>query len=111
MRSEGGGDAAGSSGVLRRIPESQQLLRRAGGGLPAALHEPERAVETSYHKTAAEGHTVLLVDEQFRLGFPTLLDQALDLMLAPFADQFVALERGKKEDTAKGMLDHLNEPG
>ena len=41
----GGGDAAGSSGVLRRIPEGERPLRRAGGGLSAALHEPERAVE------------------------------------------------------------------
>ena len=40
-----GGDAAGPPGVFRGIPEGERALRRAGGGLPAALYEPERAFE------------------------------------------------------------------
>ena len=40
-----GGDAARPSGVFRGIPEGERSLRRAGGGLPAGLHEPERALE------------------------------------------------------------------
>ena len=53
MGSGCGGDAAGSLGVLRRVPEGQRALRCAGCGLPAALHEPERALEARRSGDAA----------------------------------------------------------
>ena len=82
----------GDTGQLRAVEAGQpfRLLQRAG------------------MTTATDN---LPGGEHLRLGFPALLNQLLDLILAPFADHLVALERGKKKDAAKGMLDHLDQPG
>lgn len=41
---------------------------------------------------------------------PSRVQSAMQV-LAPFPDQFVALESGKKEDSAEGMLDQTGESG
>src|ERR1019366_9275632 len=46
MGYRGGADAAWAIAVLHRFSESGWPVRRFRGGLPAALHEPERAEKT-----------------------------------------------------------------
>src|SRR5260370_40499329 len=47
------GDAARTAPVLYRVPQARRVVRRRGGGLSAALHEPECA-----EKARPPGHSV-----------------------------------------------------